>query len=106
MRTAHITRRQAEALADVMDADVSAVQEHAVLSFERAEIESDEHLDHLAQDVDMELTADEHEAMLRFLHDFTDCQSAHRTRRRAGREVLRSLPGQIVPSAAAEIEAA
>jgi hypothetical protein len=101
MRSAHITRRQAEAAFGELDADVSALQQEVAtaleLSFE---------IDRVVEVVDLELTAEEQAAMVRFLHDFTDTRRAHRTRRRASREMLRALPGRIVPSAAAEGEAA
>jgi hypothetical protein len=101
MRSAHITRRQAEAALGELDADVSALQEQVATSFDLGF-----EVDRVVEVVDLELTADERTAMLRFLHDFTDSHRTHSTRRRAGREMLRSLPTRIAPQVAAESEAA
>ncbi|QFU94077.1 hypothetical protein [Amycolatopsis sp. YIM 10] len=96
MRSAHISRRRAEASCDGFDwDDVSAVQEAAALSFERMEIDRDAELDRLAQTTELELTEDEQAAMYAFLHGFNDARRTHRSRRRSGREVLRSLPVQV-----------
>jgi hypothetical protein len=101
MRPAHITRRQAEAAFGELDTDVSALQEQVATSFDLGF-----EVDRVVEIVDLELTAEEHAAMLRFLHDFTDTRRAHRTRRRASREMLRALPGRIAPTVAAKSEAA
>jgi Spy/CpxP family protein refolding chaperone len=92
MRSAHISHRQAEAAHEGFDADVSAAQERAELLFDLTSADGFEFADHAVQGVELELTADEQRAMFDFLHDFTDGRRAHRTRRRSGREALRSLP--------------
>lgn len=52
-------------------------------------------IDALLEDVDRELAADDQAVTVKFMHG--DDQ-AHRTRRRAGRVVLRSLPAVVVTS--------
>jgi hypothetical protein len=90
MRSAHITRRQAEGTFSELDADVTAVQEAAALAFERAKLDVSAELDAMAESIEIELTADEQAALHDFLHDFTDQRAASRTTRRARRELLRS----------------
>jgi hypothetical protein len=90
MRSAYITRRQAEGTFSELDADVTAVQEAAALAFERVELDLDADLDTMAETIEIELTADEQAALHDFLHDFTDQRAASRTTRRARRELLRS----------------
>ncbi|MEV4604908.1 hypothetical protein AB0K15_47140 [Amycolatopsis sp. NPDC049253] len=73
-------------------------------------------IDALIEQVDLDLAADEFAAEAAFRCDFTDQRRASRTRRRAGRELLRShiliagLPGQgknaPIQAAAFEGEAA
>lgn len=63
-------------------------------------------IDALLEEVDRELAADEHAASAAFLYDFTDQRRATRTRRRAGREALRSLPSRLPISGPAATEAA
>jgi hypothetical protein len=98
MRPAHITRFQAEAAFDGTDADVSALQADVATAYDLAELR----FDHVIEDVELELTADEHTAMLKFLHG--DDQ-AHRTRRRTGRTALRSLPAVAVGPSSTELAA-
>jgi len=106
MRSAYITRRQAEGAFSELDADVAAVQEAAALVFERAELDMSAELDTMAETIEIELTADEQAALHDFLHDFTDQRAASRTTRRARRELLRShvliggLPAQGKTAAA------
>jgi hypothetical protein len=60
MRSAHITRRQAEALLDGLDTDdVFAVQEEVVMSSDRAELERSAELDRMLEELDRELIAAE-----------------------------------------------
>ncbi|MFE3175553.1 hypothetical protein ACFXPA_26280 [Amycolatopsis sp. NPDC059090] len=63
-------------------------------------------IDALLQEVYGELEAEEHAAEAAFLCDLTDQTRAHRSRRRAGRTVLRSLPTRVQVTAAFEGEAA
>ncbi|MFI9449209.1 hypothetical protein [Amycolatopsis sp. NPDC052450] len=63
-------------------------------------------IDALLEQVDRELAADEHAASAAFLYDFTDQRRASRTRRRAGREALRSLPTRLPITRQAGTEAA
>lgn len=96
MRSAHITRRQAEASFDGLDADVSAVQAAAVIGLDYLDTTGEEReIDALIASVDRELAAEAETAIARVTHSFTDARSAHRTSRRAGRTVLRSLPARI-----------
>jgi hypothetical protein len=87
MRSAHITRRQAEAAFDGLDADVSALQGEVAVSFDRYQIE----IDRLIEEVDRELAAEERTATVRLIHSFTDRQRAQRACRRANRVVLGRL---------------
>ncbi|MGW4488850.1 hypothetical protein ACWEOE_34055 [Amycolatopsis sp. NPDC004368] len=52
-------------------------------------------IDALIEQVDLDLSADEFAAEAAFRCDFTDQRRASRTRRRAGRTVLRSLPTRV-----------
>ncbi|MBB4687220.1 hypothetical protein [Amycolatopsis jiangsuensis] len=63
-------------------------------------------IDALLQDVYGELDAEEHAAEAAFLCDLNDQRRAHRTRRRAGRTVLRSLPVRVQVTDLVEDEAA
>jgi hypothetical protein len=63
-------------------------------------------IDALLQDVDRELAADAAAAAAEFRCDFNDQVRTSRSRRRAGREVLRSLPARVQAVTAFEGEAA
>ncbi|MFE0027087.1 hypothetical protein [Amycolatopsis sp. NPDC059021] len=63
-------------------------------------------VDALIADVDRELTEAGLLASVRVERSFTDPRRAHRSRRRVGRSVLRSLPIRLDVTAAAEGEAA
>lgn len=52
-------------------------------------------IDRLIEEVDLELAAKEHTALVRADRDFTDLREARRRARRAGRSVLRALPQRI-----------
>jgi hypothetical protein len=86
MRSAHITRRQAEALLDGLaaDEDVFAVQEEEAMRVERDEV------DRLVEEVDRDLAvaplAESARGHLRGV------RPARRARRRASRVRVRSLP--------------
>jgi hypothetical protein len=86
MRSAHITRRQAEAAFDGLDADedVFALQEEVVMRAERAEIER------LIESVELELASERLAESARVRLDGP--RSASRARRRSERVALRSLP--------------
>jgi hypothetical protein len=97
MRSAHITRRQAEASFDGLDADVSAVQAAAATALDCLSWEGEEEreIDALMASVDQKLAAEAEAAIVRVTHSFTDSRSAHRASRRAGRTVLRALPTHL-----------
>ncbi|MFI6026381.1 hypothetical protein [Amycolatopsis magusensis] len=91
MRSAHISRRWAEAELDGFDwDDVSGVQEAAALAFERFEIATDADMDELVQSTELVLTANEQAELNAFLYGTAGARDAHRTRRRTARELLRS----------------
>ncbi|ASR34033.1 hypothetical protein BAY61_02435 [Prauserella marina] len=93
MRSAHISRRQAEASFDGLDADVFAVQDAAARASDYTGYTDEEReIDALIASVDEELAAATLAASVRVTHSFTDTRRAHRTNRRADRTVLRSLP--------------
>jgi hypothetical protein len=93
MRNAHITRRQAEASFDGLDADVFAFQDADSRAWDYSGYAEDERsIDALIASVDEELAAAIVAASTRVAHSFTDARRAHRTRRRTDRTVLRSLP--------------
>ncbi|MEU4672441.1 hypothetical protein AB0F91_31810 [Amycolatopsis sp. NPDC023774] len=101
MRSAHISRRQAEAAFDGTDEfDVLAVQDAAARASDRRDLED------AAEELELYLAATEVAAMHDFLHDFRDQRGAGRRQRRAGRTVLRSLPVRAQATRAIEDEAA
>lgn len=84
----------AEAVAAVSDEFVSAVQEEEEMAAEVAEI------DRLIDEVDRELAAQERTGSVRVSRAFTDARRQRRIRRRADRELLRTLPERLdVPAA-------
>jgi hypothetical protein len=103
MRSAHTNRRQLEASFDVLDVDVFALDntEGPTLNDLVSDLAGDvvcaeeREIDALIASVDRELAAEAETAIARVTHSFTDARSAHRTSRRAGRTVLRSLPARI-----------
>jgi class 3 adenylate cyclase len=99
MRSAHTTRRHLEASFDGLDVDVFALQDVAAPLLDDlagdAVGEEEREIDALIASVDRELAAEAEAAITRVTHSFTDARSAHRTSRRAGRTVLRSLPSRI-----------
>ncbi|WP_326566924.1 hypothetical protein VSH64_34450 [Amycolatopsis rhabdoformis] len=93
MRYANITRRQAEASFDGLDADVFAVQDAAARAADYLGFAEDERsIDALIASVDEELAATVLAATARVKHSFTDSRRAHRTRRREEGATLRALP--------------
>lgn len=102
MRTAQISRRQAEASFDVeaSEDDIFAAQWWAATSFEREQIarESEMEIDRLIEEVDRELAAEARVEGARLLLDLTDQRRPRRARRRAERVALRALPTQIALS--------
>ncbi|PXY17090.1 hypothetical protein BAY59_36565 [Prauserella coralliicola] len=107
MRSAHISRRQAEASFDVLDAefdDVFAVQADVARLADADEL-ADAY--DLLDAMDRELAQASHAALARAPR-FTDPRRAGRSQRRADRAVLRSLPTRLDVSglAGAEDEAA
>ena len=90
MRSAHISRRAAEAAYDGMDEnyDVLAAQDWSAAQ-----------LDAVAEETELFLSAAELAAMHDYLHDFRDQRGAGRRQRRAGRSVLRALPTVAQPAA-------
>lgn len=83
MRSAHISRRAAEAAYDGMD------ENYDVLA---AQAWSAAQLDAVAEETELFMSAAELAAMHDYLHDFRDQRGAGRRQRRAGRSVLRALP--------------
>jgi hypothetical protein len=108
MRNAHITRRQAEASFDGLDADVSAVEAAAAMAWDYLDYAGQEEreIDALLASVDRELAAATAAANVRVTHTFTDARRANRATRRTGRTVLRTLPTRLDTTATAEGEAA
>jgi hypothetical protein len=88
MRSAHITRRQAEAAFDGLDADVSALQEGVARAFD---VDGGYGIDDVGEPVELVLTAREQIEMHRLLHDDTDQAPGWHSSRRAGRLVVRPL---------------
>jgi hypothetical protein len=90
MRSAHISRRQAEALFDGLDDDYDAfaVQEHELLGAERIEIDA------YVEDMERALAQEQREAQYR-VPRFNDRMRVRRAHRRADRTVLRSLPVRL-----------
>jgi hypothetical protein len=99
MRSAHITRRQAEAAFGGLDADVSALQEGVAMRFD---VDGRHGIDEVVESVELVLTAEEQAEMFRFLHGFTDQRRARRTNRRAGRSALRSLSAGVAVAGTGE----
>lgn len=100
MDTARIADRQArEALAALVDEDITAVLEEEAMAAEVA------YIDRLIEEVDRELVAQERTALVRVTHRFTDEVRARRAYRRAERDVLRTLP-VLLPAVHQESEAA
>lgn len=94
MRSAYMSRRQAEALFDGMDIEfdaVSAVQAEAVV---HGDGELSREVWDLLDGLAAELAADEFAALAR-VPRFTDREHAARTHRRAVRVSLRSLPVRL-----------
>jgi hypothetical protein len=87
MRTAHISRRQAEASFDhaATEDEVFAVQREEDMRSERAEI------DRLLDEVDRELASEQRTERARFAVDASDGQWVRRARRRSQRAAVRSL---------------
>lgn len=107
MRSAHITRRAAEASFDGMDVDVSAVQAAAATALDYMDYTDEERgIDALIASVDRELATAMAAATMRVTHTFTDARRANRSHRRTGRTVLRSLPSRLDVTVASEGEAA
>jgi hypothetical protein len=105
MRSAHISRRQAEAQFDGVDVEydeVFAVQSRAVQLTDAEELAGA--LD-LLDEIDDELEAAALAALSR-VPRFTDPCRAGRSRRRADRAVLRSLPVRIEAADVIDGEAA
>ncbi|PXY26733.1 hypothetical protein BAY59_19000 [Prauserella coralliicola] len=97
MRSAHISRRQAEAQFAGMDADyddVFAVQAHVAQHADAVELAELAEVHALLDELDAELEAAEHAALIR-VPRFTDPQRAGRSRRRSERSALRSLPVRL-----------
>jgi hypothetical protein len=103
MRSAHITRRQAEAAFGGLDADVSALQEGVATAFD---VDGGYGIDEVVESVELVLTAQEQIEMHRFLHEGIDQSRARRSIRRAGRSVLRSLSAGVDATADADEVAA
>lgn len=101
MRSARISRRQAEAMCDglVDDYDVLAVQEDIAMLLERDEI--DRYLDDVERSLEQE-AREAHDRVPRF----NDRPRAERAHRRADRAVLRALPSRVAVPAEFESEAA
>ncbi len=87
MKTGRITDRTAREALEV-DALVAAECEEEAARMERAEI------DWLLAEVDRELAAEAHAAVVRVDRSFTDAQRAWRAARRGERAALRSLPSR------------
>jgi len=105
MRSAHLSRRQAEASFDGIDADyddVFAVQANAVQFADAAELAD---VADLLEEMDRELAAATVAALTRAPR-FTDARRAGRSRRRASRTALRALPQQLPVSELIEGRAA
>ncbi|TKG67529.1 hypothetical protein [Prauserella endophytica] len=103
MRSAHISRRQAEASFDGMDADLDDV--FAVQADVARLADADELADayELLDRLDRELAAASHAALVRAPR-FTDPRRAGRSRRRANRVVLRSLPTRLDIAELSDVE--
>ncbi|HJQ48294.1 MAG TPA: hypothetical protein VJ870_18525 [Amycolatopsis sp.] len=101
MRSAHISRRQAEAHFDGLDDDYDAFafQEHEGLRAERDEIER------YVEDMERALAREEREALSR-VPRFNDRSRVRRAHRRADRTTLRSLPVRLDVTDLLENEAA
>ncbi|MGY6656466.1 hypothetical protein ACXIZN_30295 [Amycolatopsis sp. TRM77291] len=105
MRSAHISRRQAEASFDGLEFDVSAVQAAAPMAWDFLEYTDEEReVDALIASVDAELAAATAAADVRVTHSFTDVRRATRSERRSGRTVLRALPSLLDTTAATSSE--
>ena len=108
MRFAHISRRQAEAMTDEPDWDdvfaVQDVQEGAVMRGEHEDLRRSAEMDRLLQDVEHKLVTAQRIEAGRQRVNATDRQSPRRLRRRAGRTVLRSLPGRVPASVLVEVD--
>ncbi|MGH3517594.1 MAG: hypothetical protein ACRDQ7_09320 [Haloechinothrix sp.] len=82
-------RQAADALAALLDDDVSAVHQEEEMSQERAEVDA------LIESVDRELAAEARAEAVRVAASGHDQVRARRVRRRADREVPRSLPTRL-----------
>lgn len=97
MRSARITRRQAEALFTTppTDDDISAVQEAQAMCLERIDI------DRITEDLDRELLAERRAEAARLRLDHADARRPRRIRRRPDRTMLRALPRRMDPATGA-----
>ena len=90
MKTARITNPTAtEALFPLVDDLISSVAREDEMAAEVAEIDA------LVEEAEREWIAADLEESFRVSRDLTDQVRARRTHRRAGREVLRSLPSRL-----------
>lgn len=97
MRSAHITRRQAEAMTEGLDTDdVLAVQEEVSMRFEREQVRFSAEVDQLLQDVEHKLVASEKIATGQMRYG-TQRQrdNVQRSRRRSDKVALRRLPTRV-----------
>lgn len=107
MRSAHITRRQAEAMTDGLDTDdVFAVQEEVFMRSERVELERSAETDRLLEQFERELIAAQRAEQARLRVVATGQQGPRRSRRRADRVMLRSLPSRLPMAEVLDGEAA
>lgn len=105
MRTAHLSRRQAEASFDGIDTeyeDVFAIQAGAVQYADAVELAD---VADLLDKVDRQLAAARTAALIRAPR-FTDPRRAGRSRRRSDRATLRALPVRLDPAGLVQAEAA
>lgn len=110
MRSAHITRRQAEALTDGLDTDdtdVSAVQEEVPMRFEREELRRKAEVDQLLQDVEHKLvTAHKIATGQQQYGTARRLAGVQQARRRSDKVALRRLPTRASDFADIDGEAA
>jgi hypothetical protein len=90
MRSAHISRRQVEAMYDGLDDDfdVFAVHEDEIMRAERAEV------DRYVEEMERQLAHEQRESQYQ-VPRFNDRSRVQRALRRADRTVLRSLPTRL-----------
>jgi hypothetical protein len=90
MRSAHISRRQVEAMYEGLDDDfdVFAVQEDEIMRTERAEV------DRYVEETERLLAQEQRESQYR-LGRFNDASRLRRAHRRADRSVLRLMPARL-----------